>query len=156
VIGEILELAGPFLFFAFVGAAICGLAGGVMLDRVGRGLAGALLGFFLGPIGLLIAWVVRDNALRDEEAKDRARRHHQLDRADVALSAGRRASPAVHTSNPPMSAVADLDALERLARLHRAGDLTDEEFAAAKRRILAAPASTVARAPPPPPERRFR
>jgi hypothetical protein len=36
----------------------------------------------------------------------------------------------------PSGSPDDLTRLERLAELHRSGDLTDEEFAAAKRRLL--------------------
>jgi putative oligomerization/nucleic acid binding protein len=138
---------GSFLFFALVGALICGLAGGIMLDRVERGLAGALLGFFLGPIGLVIAWVMRDNALRDAEA-EHARRHREPDPTDRLLS--RRAVSQIPL---PPRAHADIDAIERLAKLREAGHLTDEEFAAKKRQILrGAPTAPPVQSEP----RRFR
>jgi ribosomal protein L37AE/L43A len=44
-----------------IGALLCGVAGAVML-----GDTGFLLGFFLGPIGLVIAWTLRDS--RKEKA----------------------------------------------------------------------------------------
>jgi uncharacterized membrane protein YfcA len=58
----------PALIIPFVGALLCGIAGLVILERVDRELAGFTLGFFLGPIGLIIAWVMRDNALRNRQA----------------------------------------------------------------------------------------
>jgi hypothetical protein len=44
----------------------CGAIGYMTLERFGKGLAGALLGALLGPIGLVICWVMRDNAKLDE------------------------------------------------------------------------------------------
>ena len=43
-------------------AVICGIAGGVMLNRFHNEGTGVLLGLLLGPIGLVIAWTMRDNA----------------------------------------------------------------------------------------------
>lgn len=56
-----------FLFMGLlIGCEICGAAGYLILERVRRGVSGFLLGFLLGPIGLVMAWVIRDNALRDK------------------------------------------------------------------------------------------
>ena len=62
-IGLLIEIA-PLL----VAAGVCGVAGFLMLERVEKGGVGFALGALLGPIGLVIAWVKRDNALRDQQA----------------------------------------------------------------------------------------
>lgn len=55
----------------------CAVAGYLMLARVGRGIVGVLLGFFLGPIGVLIAWPMRANALLDREQRDGEQRDRE-------------------------------------------------------------------------------
>lgn len=61
---------------------------------------------------------------------------HEL-RSDGAAAVARRYRLGVPAaSTPSRSAPVDLDRLERLTELHRAGDLTDAEFAAAKRLLL--------------------
>jgi hypothetical protein len=61
---------------------------------------------------------------------------HEL-RTDGAAAVARRYRMSLPPSPAPSrSGGNDLDRLERLAGLHRAGDLTDDEFAAAKRRLL--------------------
>jgi len=57
---------GLFIVISLVVLAVCSVAGYLMLARVGRGADGWALGFFLGPLGLVLAWVIRDNALRDD------------------------------------------------------------------------------------------
>jgi hypothetical protein len=47
----------------------CGVAGFVMLSRFNRGILGSALGAGLGPIGLVIAYFIRDNAKLDTEAE---------------------------------------------------------------------------------------
>lgn len=108
---------GSFLSYVLAAAALCGVAGFLMLDRVGKGRTGVLLGAMLGPIGLGIAAVMRGNALRAEDA-----RLHGL---------------SLLPPSAPSPAHADVDALERLAKLREAGHLTDEEFQAKKHEILA-------------------
>jgi hypothetical protein len=103
-----------FLLIAIFGFVTCGIAGGLMLERVGRGGSGFMLGFLLGPIGLVIAWITRDNALKDED--ERKRRH-----IPVAVK----------------SVSGDLDELERLASLKERGHITPGEFEQKKREILA-------------------
>lgn len=49
--------------------ALFGLAGAVILNRFNKAGIGCLLGILLGPIGLIIAWVMRSNAQADEERK---------------------------------------------------------------------------------------
>jgi hypothetical protein len=46
-----------------------GRAGYLMLARFGRGWDGAGLAIGFGPIGLVIAWVIRDNLFRDREER---------------------------------------------------------------------------------------
>ena len=61
---------------------------------------------------------------------------HEL-RTQGAAAVARRYRMNLPPPHPPTrSGESDLDRLERLAQLHRAGDLTDDEFAAAKRRLL--------------------
>ncbi|MBI4684176.1 MAG: hypothetical protein HY755_03140 [Nitrospirae bacterium] len=47
---------------------LCAIAGGAMLSRYNKAGSGFLLGGLLGPIGLIIAWTMRDNAKIDEVA----------------------------------------------------------------------------------------
>src|SRR5213595_1698520 len=48
---------------------LCGVAGGAMLSRYNKAGTGFLLGLLFGPIGLIIAWTMRDTSKLDE-AKD--------------------------------------------------------------------------------------
>ena len=54
------------MFEAFVIWLLCGIAGGAMLSRYNKAGIGCLLGGLLGPIGLIIAWTMRDSAKIDE------------------------------------------------------------------------------------------
>jgi DNA-directed RNA polymerase subunit RPC12/RpoP len=45
---------------------LCGIAGAAMLSRFGKAGTGCLLGGLLGPIGLIIAWTMRDSAKLDD------------------------------------------------------------------------------------------
>lgn len=47
-----------------------GIAGGLLLSPVDRSEAGFMLGFFLGPVGLVIAWAMRANGLLELERKE--------------------------------------------------------------------------------------
>jgi hypothetical protein len=100
---------------AFWGA--CAFAGYKMFEPLGKGKDGALLGGILGPIGLVVAWVIRDNELRD-----------------VASQAGRHGGTSKKSASKPVD---EIDALERLGKLREAGHLSDEEFAIKKRQLLA-------------------
>lgn len=44
---------------------LCGIAGAAMLSRFNKAGIGCLLGGILGPIGLLIAWAIRDDEKLD-------------------------------------------------------------------------------------------
>lgn len=44
-----------------------GVAGAALLSRYDKAGVGCLLGGLLGPIGLIIAWVMRDNAKIEEK-----------------------------------------------------------------------------------------
>ena len=55
------------LVSAISGMVLCGITGAMMLSRFNKSPAGCLLGGLLGPIGLAIAWVMRDNAKLDGE-----------------------------------------------------------------------------------------
>ncbi len=48
-----------FVFPAVVLWAFCGVAGSAILSNYNKAGIGFLLGFALGPIGLLIAWTIR-------------------------------------------------------------------------------------------------
>ena len=61
-----MDATGLFLLTSLFVLGVCGVAGYLMLARVGRGATGWVLGFLLGPLGVIIAWVIRDNALRDQ------------------------------------------------------------------------------------------
>lgn len=53
----------------FILWALFGVAGALILNRFNKAGIGCLLGILLGPIGLIIAWVMRSNAQADEERK---------------------------------------------------------------------------------------
>jgi len=55
---------------------ICAIAGGMMLSRFDKSGTGFLLGGLFGPIGLIIAWTMRDDAKTDHVAT--TRQHSQL------------------------------------------------------------------------------
>jgi hypothetical protein len=132
---------GGILFLQIGALVVCAIAGYVMLDRVDRGGTGVALGFFLGPIGLVIAWVMRDNALRDQAERQR---HHDSRSAPVAPARrgfGSAAAARAESSAVSSNVSAPLEALERLATLREKGHLTDEEFEREKRKLIA-PAPT--------------
>jgi hypothetical protein len=64
--------SAAFLFSAIIGAFVFGIGGAAMLSQFDRAGTGFLLGFLLGPVGLVIAWVKRDN-LKTEDEERRAR-----------------------------------------------------------------------------------
>lgn len=63
-------------------AVLCGIAGAAMLRRFNKAGTGCLLGGLLGPLGLIIAWTMRDNAKLDREkaieAREAARLAHEV------------------------------------------------------------------------------
>src|SRR5947209_2646659 len=117
---EFAAMLGSLLSWAVVTAGGCCVVGFLILDRVDRGWVGVLLGFFLGPIGLVIAWVLRDNALRDQEERDR--RHQRPDPAAARRGFG------AHTGEQSAAAAiqqqSPIDELERLAALRERGHIT--------------------------------
>jgi hypothetical protein len=137
VMPEIILAVIPMLLPFFIGAVVCGIAGFMMLDNAERGGAGFALGFFLGPIGLVIAWVMRDNALREEES--RRSRHHPIDdylkNMKAPATSPNRATPARPTASHVASLTA-IEELERLAALKERGHVTDEEFNRKKAQLL--------------------
>jgi hypothetical protein len=132
------------LLFWLISAGIFGAAGAFLLDAADRGGEGFMWGFLLGPIGLVIAWVRRDDALREREEK--ARRH----KTDATPNrVGIKPEPATPTKPQQLSPIEEL---ERLAALKERGHLTDEEFARRKAQLLGTD-------PPPQPQvqrRRFK
>jgi hypothetical protein len=54
--------------YLVITSLICAVAGAAMLSRYNKAGSGFLLGGLLGPIGLIIAWTMRDNAKLDESA----------------------------------------------------------------------------------------
>jgi hypothetical protein len=100
----------------------CAIAGYLTLARVGRGVAGILLGFFLGPIGLLIAWPMRANALLDRAQRE------QRERVD-----GVSQTRSSETRMPVRSLSRDLDELvDQRAR----GQISAEEYERRKSELL--------------------
>jgi hypothetical protein len=59
--------------YAIIFWILCGIAGAAMLSRFNKAGAGCLLGGLLGPIGLIIAWTMRDSAKMDRETALQAR-----------------------------------------------------------------------------------
>ncbi len=57
---------------------LCGIAGAAMLSRFKKAGSGCLLGGLLGPIGLIIAWTMRDSAKLDRETAVQAREAAKL------------------------------------------------------------------------------
>jgi putative oligomerization/nucleic acid binding protein len=92
-----------------------------------------------GPSGTEIGWLICGVVFVATGAIPLAiaiAARHEL-RSEGAAAVARRYRMNLPRQPPPSrSGVNDLDRLERLADLHRAGDLTDDEYAAAKRRLL--------------------
>jgi hypothetical protein len=100
----------------------CAIAGYLMLARVDRGFVGVLLGFFLGPIGVLIAWPMRDNALRDREQRERSDGEQR-----------ERSNRLSESHQPERSLMRELDALvDQRAR----GQISAEEYERRKTDLL--------------------
>lgn len=64
------------------------VAGALILKPVDRSGLGMVLGFFLGPIGLVIAWTIRSNDLL-ERAEYKERHRAALEETKSAMAAGR-------------------------------------------------------------------
>lgn len=137
-----------------VSGIVCGAAGYYILDRVDRGGLGIALGFFLGPVGLVIAWVLRDSALRDEEMRRQVRVSFP---AEAPVGFGRRTSSQQATlARSPGSLASDVEALERLALLKERGYITQDEFDIKKRQVLGFEPPSSPKPGSPPLGRRFR
>lgn len=141
------------ILYSVGGAVTCGIAGFQLLDRFDRGWAGWWWGFLLGPFGVVIAWVKRDNAAREEEEKNRGRLEREKDDYGKMMAALRRPEPqpARPVAVPSANAI---DELERLAALKEKGHVTEEEFNARKRQLLGIPQAP--NAAPPAQPRRFK
>lgn len=119
-------VVGYAIIFAPVLIALvgCAIAGYLMLAPVDRRLAGVLLGFFLGPIGLLIAWPMRANALHEREQHDRF--HRDIDEA-------RPAAPLTRPTQPARSLTQELD--ELISQRAR-GQISADEYERRKTDLL--------------------
>lgn len=115
--------------YALIGGIACCIAGAVILSRIDREFAGCLLGFFLGPLGLVIAWAMRENGIHEEEER---RRHHQS--IDATMRNFQIADARQHAA--PAARVSAIEELERLAALRERGHITDDEFNRRKALIL--------------------
>jgi len=103
---------------ALIVLVACALAGFLLLARIKRGFAGVVLGLFLGPIGLVIAWAIRDNRLRDlDEARARS-----IELPDLGTTAVRR-----------RSFTEDLD---ELVRQRARGEISEEEYERRKQHLF--------------------
>ncbi len=61
---------------------VCAVIGAALLSRVHRSGTGFLLGVFLGPVGLSIAWLKRPRWERDRAARARARERERKEQAE--------------------------------------------------------------------------
>jgi hypothetical protein len=118
VVGYITILAP--LLIVVVG---CAVAGYLMLSPVDRGFVGVLLGFFLGPIGVLIAWPMRANALYAREQRER--------RGEPDVDAPR--VPAPRVPAPVRSLTHELD--ELIAQRAR-GEISAAEYERRKTELI--------------------
>jgi hypothetical protein len=50
---------------AVVVSVVCAIIGSLLLDRVGKAGVGLALGFFLGPVGVVVAAILRGEGLGD-------------------------------------------------------------------------------------------
>jgi len=59
------------VILVFAQACAFGVAGSKLLEPLDRAGEGFTIGFFLGPVGLVIAWAIRDNGLREQDRRER-------------------------------------------------------------------------------------
>lgn len=64
---------GVLVVYCLVVGLPMAIAGYMLLDRFDKGGTGAMVSFLLGPMGILIAWIMRDNEFRDREEAERKR-----------------------------------------------------------------------------------
>ncbi|HEY7233850.1 MAG TPA: SHOCT domain-containing protein [Gemmatimonadaceae bacterium] len=140
-----------FLLVALLTALVCGAAGAALLGAAEKSGTGFWLGFLLGPLGLIIAWAKRDDAMR--ELEERAQRHRQVDNAMRGL---RQPVPSPRPSNGPVAAgggsgaPSAIEELERLAALREKGHVSEDEFNYRKRQLLGLPLEQPTRQHQPP------
>lgn len=114
---------GHGIIFWLVLAVVGGLIGSVVARaKHAPTQLGFLWGFFLGPLGWIIAaLVLKDGRTAKVDLEEKMRRARDLARQQDAPK--------------PRSSVAD--ELAKLAALKNSGALTEDEFAAEKRKLLA-------------------
>jgi Short C-terminal domain len=112
------------------------LAIGLGSDK-GRGWQGAVLGFFLGVIGLVIVWLLPSRPVRAFDDWDEGLPEPDAEQVmGLTDSIGARrgtASPMIITAAPALDVA---DQIRKLAQLRDRGILTDDEFAAQKAKLL--------------------
>lgn len=86
------------LFFFWIISAIVGAA---ILSRYNKAGTGCLLGALLGPIGWIIAFVMRGNAATEEEKRRHAEQLAQMERIAAAARSPAPTNATVDTPRPP-------------------------------------------------------
>jgi hypothetical protein len=76
-----IEVVAAVLFLVLYGIPLV-WAGYLMLARFDRGFEGALYGFLFGPLGLVMAWVMRDNEFRDQAERRAGVHEDREERSD--------------------------------------------------------------------------
>jgi len=77
------------LLILFIACGIMAIIGAQMLEKHGRAGTGAVLGFLLGPIGILIAFLMAEGHAREK----REREERERDRAAWAAVLAKREPP---------------------------------------------------------------
>jgi hypothetical protein len=135
----------PIVFGCLIGSGLCALVGGAIAGAKNAAASGAVLGFFLGPLGIIIACFL-DQRPKCPQCKGRndstasVCQHCRAPLSSLANGKGERASDSLSAKDakpppiPPATLVAD--EIIKLKTLTDQGIISKEEFESQKRRLL--------------------
>lgn len=139
-----------FALWAIVACVACCAAGYLLLKPLDRGVTGLMLGLLLGPLGLVIAWIMRENGYRERSEYQRRHERPASDGSTGSTDFGQRsAGIRAHAAPAAAGQKANVaEELERLAALKERGHLSDQEFGRLKSKLIDDAANSPQRLPP--------